>query len=103
MTTFHHILKASIFNIPKISTVNVHPSYLPAYKGADPINAVIADGAAETGVTLHEVDEGIDTGKIISQRKVNLTGNVSEKRLRGMLALIAAELIVDYINQLQKH
>jgi folate-dependent phosphoribosylglycinamide formyltransferase PurN len=102
MATFHHILKPSVFCIPRIGTVNVHPSYLPDYKGPDPINAVIKDKVNETGVTLHKVDEGIDTGEIISQRKVSLTGRVNEKRLRGMLASLAAELLSEYVQQLRE-
>ncbi|HEX3390946.1 MAG TPA: phosphoribosylglycinamide formyltransferase [Solirubrobacteraceae bacterium] len=56
------------------SVVNVHPSLLPAYPGPHPIDDALADGAEEFGVTVHYVDAGIDTGPIIRQESVRLSG-----------------------------
>ena len=67
---FQFILRASFFNrVPYC--FNIHPSYLPAYKGPEPIAWGVLDRQKQFGVTLHEVDEGIDTGAIFAQTAVS--------------------------------
>ena len=67
---FMRILPADVINIPKYGVLNIHPSYLPNYPGKDPTSNVLKNGDNETGLTLHQVDEGVDTGQIISQVKI---------------------------------
>ncbi len=97
--TFHHILERPVIEIPRIATLNVHCSLLPRYRGADPIGEALADGAEETGVTIHWVDEGIDTGDIVAQAAVPVAGDRTESQLRPKLARAAAELLIDVLEQ----
>lgn len=101
IATFHNILKPAIFNIPKITSINIHPSYLPHYRGADPINMAIDDKAEWTGVTIHKVDAGVDTGEILFQEKLQIQSLV-ESDLRGKLSTIAARLLLIYLAEIDK-
>lgn len=70
---YSKILKKELFEIPKLGTINIHPSLLPKYRGAHVVNWVLINGEKETGVTVHYVDENIDSGDIICQKKIKLT------------------------------
>lgn len=70
VASFPHILNDEIINQPKYGIINLHGSLLPKYRGANPVNWVLINGESETGVTLHYVDKGIDTGNIIAQKKI---------------------------------
>jgi phosphoribosylglycinamide formyltransferase 1 len=61
--------------------VNIHPSYLPAFPGARAVRDALAAGAAATGVTVHLVDEGVDTGPIVLQEEVEIVPGSSEEAL----------------------
>ena len=65
-----HLLKENVFNIPLYGTINIHYSYLPEYRGPNPLFWEYYDHILDPGVTLHYVDEGEDTGKIIYQERV---------------------------------
>ena len=64
------ILPKAVLDIPTYGAINVHASLLPKYRGAAPIQRVIIDGEKETGVTIMQLDEGMDTGNIISAVKM---------------------------------
>lgn len=66
---FGIILKRPILDLPKVGCVNLHSSLLPMHRGPNPFGAVILAGERESGVTFHEMDEGIDTGAIIDQTR----------------------------------
>ncbi len=99
VTTFHYILKRSVIDIPKIATINIHCSLLPKYRGADPINEALRDRVADTGVTMHLVDEGIDTGDIVLQKKVPVGNASSEAELRPALSRAAGQLFLECMDQ----
>lgn len=65
---YHHILKKEIFSLAKIGCFNIHGSLLPKYRGVAPYIRAVCNGEKEVGVTLHEIDEGVDTGDIVTQR-----------------------------------
>ena len=65
--------KKPIINLPKIGTINCHPSLLPKYRGPNPYIRVIMNGETETGITLHLMDENLDTGPILMQKKIAIT------------------------------
>ncbi len=67
------IVPKAIFDIPKYKAINYHPSLLPKYRGGSAINWAVINGETETGVTVHYIDEGIDTGDIIIQEKVPIS------------------------------
>lgn len=64
--------KKPIIELPKIGTINCHPSLLPKYRGPNPYIRVIMNGEQETGVTFHLMDENLDTGPILMQKKINI-------------------------------
>lgn len=64
--------KKQIINLPKIGTINCHPSLLPKYRGPNPYIRVIINNEAETGVTFHLMDESLDTGPILLQKKIDI-------------------------------
>lgn len=64
--------KKPIIELPKIGTINCHPSLLPKYRGPNPYIRVIMNGEKETGITFHLMDENLDTGPILMQKKINI-------------------------------
>lgn len=71
-SNFNQILKKEIINLPKRGCINMHASLLPKYRGRAPINWAMINGEKETGVTVHFLEEGIDTGNIIIQEKIKI-------------------------------
>lgn len=70
VVNFEQILKEQIINIPTYGCINTHASLLPKYRGRAPLNWAIINGEKETGVTVHYIEKGIDTGDIILQKKI---------------------------------
>jgi len=70
---YGQILPRSVLEIPRIACLNLHASLLPRYRGAAPIQAAIAAGDAETGITVIYMDEGLDTGDILLQSKLAIS------------------------------
>ena len=79
--------------------VNVHPSLLPKYRGANPYSHVILNNEQETGVTLHFMDENFDTGNIIWQKKVPVAPNDTMGTIFNKLNFISAEMLSDFLKQ----
>ena len=72
VVAYGQILPESILNIPKYGCINVHASLLPKYRGAAPIQWSVINGDKETGVTIMQMDEGLDTGDILLVKKTNI-------------------------------
>ncbi|MFB1050587.1 phosphoribosylglycinamide formyltransferase [Paraliobacillus sp. JSM ZJ581] len=79
--------------------INIHPSLLPAFPGLDAIGQAFQAGVKVTGVTIHYVDEGMDTGKIIAQEAVKISENINEQQLQEKIQLIEHELYPKTIQQ----
>ena len=84
LTAYGNILPPDIINLPSLGTINVHGSLLPKYRGAAPIQWALINGETETGITIMQMDEGIDTGDILLQEKIlieptDTTGTLSIK------------------------
>ena len=94
------ILPPSIFTIPTHGTFNLHASLLPQYRGAAPINHAIMNGEKETGVTTFFLDEKVDTGKIIDQRKVSITETETAGTLHDKLMKSGAGLVKSTIDSI---
>jgi methionyl-tRNA formyltransferase len=94
---FPRILKRALIDVPRLGCVNVHPSLLPKYRGPEPFYWVLANQEKTTGVTIHHVDEGIDTGDIILQRNLEIRPNETEITLMQRSATIASELLREAI------
>ncbi len=97
VVAFGQILPADFFGHPRFGTLNIHGSLLPKYRGAAPIAHALLNGEAETGTTIMKIDEGMDTGEILSQRAQPVDRNVTTGELEVVLARQGAELLVDTI------
>lgn len=96
------ILPEMIFSIPPLGTINIHASLLPLYRGAAPIQRAIESGEKETGVTIFRIDKGIDTGKLILQKKVQISDQETTPELYMRLSRLGAQALVESIDMLQK-
>lgn len=97
VAAFGQIISKELLDLPKYGCLNVHASLLPAYRGASPIQHAILDGCAETGVTIMRMNEGLDTGDIISQRKVKILPDMTAGALFERLGKTGAALLIDTI------
>ena len=102
VAAFGQILKKDVLELPRFGCINVHASLLPRWRGAAPINAAILHGDEQTGVTIMQMDVGLDTGPILSQRSLRLTpddtaGSVTEK-LSPLGADLLIETLPDYLS-----
>jgi methionyl-tRNA formyltransferase len=97
VVAYGQILPQTLLDVPKFGCVNVHTSLLPKYRGAAPIQWAIADGEAETGVTIMKMDAGLDTGPILSMRRTPILPDDDSQILHDRLAQLGAELLVETI------
>ena len=82
--------------------VNTHPALLPAFPGAHPVRDTIAYGAKVTGVTIHFVDAGTDTGPVIAQRTVDVRDDDDEQTLHARIKEVERDLLVDTVGRLAR-
>lgn len=92
LADYGQIVPGALLRVPH-GALNLHPSLLPRYRGAAPIPAAILSGDPATGVTLMQMDEGLDTGPIVAQERVELAGTETAPDLERRLAGVAAELL----------
>jgi methionyl-tRNA formyltransferase len=97
---YGQILPRAVLETPKIACLNLHASLLPRWRGAAPIQAAIAAGDRETGITVMYMDEGLDTGDILLQRKIDITATETGDSLHDRLAEIAPEALLDALKML---
>lgn len=95
------ILPKEVFTIPPLGTINLHASLLPKYRGAAPINWAIINGETETGVTTFFINEKVDTGNIILQRKVKIDPDETAGELHDKLAIVGAEVLLETIKLIE--
>jgi len=96
LADYGQIVPAALLEVPH-GALNLHPSLLPRYRGATPIPAAILAGDRETGVTLMRMDAGLDTGPIVAQTRVPLTGDESTPLLEETLEVEAPALLTRYL------
>ncbi|MCL2220424.1 MAG: methionyl-tRNA formyltransferase [Chitinispirillia bacterium] len=94
------ILPRDVYSIPRYGTVNIHASLLPRYRGAAPIHRAIEAGESETGVTVFRIDEGVDTGEIILQKKISIHNNETTPELYERLSTMGADALREAIDGL---
>lgn len=95
VAAFGQILSEEILNMPVYGSVNIHASLLPKYRGAAPIQWAILNGEEETGVTIMQMDAGLDTGDMLLKRVVPIEPKETGESLHDKLAKAGAELIVE--------
>lgn len=92
--------KKHIIDVPKIATINVHPSLLPKYRGPNPYLQAIKNMETISGVTFHLMDENLDTGSILLQKKVEIERTDTGKELHKKITTVAREGICQLLNKL---
>ncbi len=95
VAAYGQILPRSVLDIPRFGCINVHPSLLPRHRGASPIPAAILAGDPETGVAIMQMDEGMDTGPVLSMRRVPLRAEDDQLTLTSHLAVVGADLLAE--------
>ena len=100
VVAYGKILPPNILTVPKLGCVNIHASILPELRGAGPIQWAIARGFQETGVTLMQMDKGMDTGPILLQKTTAIGTEETAGELGARLAQIGAELLRDGLPRL---
>ena len=90
---FPQILKSRVINIPRLGVLNVHPGWLPAYKGVMAYFWVLKNGSERAGVTVHWIDEGVDTGEIVARRSFRIEPGMTQQNVLVTTAAIGADLL----------
>ena len=101
VVAFGQILSEEILQMPKYGCVNIHASLLPKYRGAGPIQWAIINGEKETGITIQQMDKGVDTGDILFQSVVPIDAKETGESLFEKLAKAGAALIVEALPKIE--
>lgn len=94
VAAYGRILPKAILELPGFSCINIHASLLPRWRGASPVANALVAGDTETGITLMELNEGMDTGDIIAQEKIAIGPDERAPELLERLGRLGAELLV---------
>jgi methionyl-tRNA formyltransferase len=94
------ILPAWVLALPRLGCLNIHGSLLPRWRGAAPIQRAIEAGDAETGITLMQMDEGLDTGAMLLREAIPITAADTSGSLYERLATLGAKLVVEGLHRL---
>jgi len=94
------ILKKEVLDIPCYGFLNVHFSLLPKYRGADPVRRAILNGETQTGVTIFKIDEGMDTGPILLQEKIEIGKDENSSSIFNRLIPLACDLLLNAIEKI---
>lgn len=99
--TWGEKIKKDIFDLPKIAAINIHPSLLPKYRGANPYSRAIMFGDEKSGVTFHLITEKFDAGPILLQREAEILKTDNAKILKHRLCKLVRPMCVELINKLE--
>ncbi len=101
VVAYAKLIPSTILELPRLGCVNVHPSLLPKFRGAIPVQASIMAGETETGVCTFFMDEGYDTGDVIHFHTTPLGGDETGQQLLSRLSLVGAEVLKETIQLLE--
>lgn len=102
VAAFGQILSREILDLPSYGCLNIHASLLPRYRGASPIQHVIIDGEERTGITIMQMDAGIDTGDILYQKEIPIDRQDTYQSLYGKLTALGGETVVEALEMLRQ-
>jgi len=97
VAAFGQILPPTVLELPRFGALNVHSSLLPRWRGATPVQAALLAGDAVTGVTIMQMDAGLDTGPILAQRELPIYQDETAGELEERLAQLGAELLLEIL------
>ena len=99
---YGQILPRAVLDIPRVACLNLHASLLPRHRGAAPIQAAIVAGDRESGITVMYMSEGLDTGDILLQSRLEIAADETGGSLHDRLAQIAPDALHEALGQLQR-
>jgi methionyl-tRNA formyltransferase len=102
VVAYGKILPEWMLSIPRLGCINVHASLLPKYRGAAPINWAIANGERETGVTIMQMEAGMDTGPMLDRRSIQIGDDETALELSARLAPLGAELLTETLPRIDR-
>lgn len=101
VAAFGQILSKEILDMPRYGCLNIHASLLPKYRGSSPIQWAVIDGEKKSGVTIMQMNEGLDTGDILYQKEIILDKKETGESLFEKLSLLGAQAIVEALSLLE--
>jgi methionyl-tRNA formyltransferase len=102
LASYGRVLPPEVLVLPARGSLNVHPSLLPRYRGATPIQSALLHGDVETGVSIMLMDAGLDTGDVVASRRVAIESGESYGELHDRLALAGAQLLERVLEEAQR-
>ena len=102
VAAFGQILSKEILEMPKYGCINIHASLLPKYRGAAPIQWAILNGDDVTGVTIMQMNEGLDTGDILTTKEVPISDEDTGESLFDKLAIAGAKLLIETLPEIER-
>lgn len=102
VAAFGQILSQEILDMPPLGCLNIHASLLPKYRGASPIQHVILDGEEKTGITIMQMDAGLDTGDMLYCKEIFISPKDTYASLHDKLMTLGGEAIVEALEQLEQ-
>ena len=100
VVAYGQILPKDVLETPKFGCLNIHASLLPRWRGAAPIQRAILAGDSETGVAIMQMNEGLDTGDVLLQKKCSILSTDTAESLHDKLATMGAQSIIETLNNL---
>lgn len=101
VAAYGRILPPEVLRLPLFGCINIHASILPKYRGAAPIQRAIIEGEQYTGVTVMQMDEGLDTGNIIEFEQVEILPDDDTASLSNLLSVTGAELLANTLDKIE--
>lgn len=95
--SYGQIIPKVLLDLPKYGCINVHASLLPKYRGGAPLHRVVINGESKTGVTIMHMDEGMDTGDMITTREIIIENSDTVGTIHDKLSVLGKELLIDTI------
>lgn len=100
VVAYGKLIPRTIFDLPQFGTINLHPSLLPRYRGAAPVEWALINGEQETGVTVQMINEELDAGDIVVQEKILLDDTINSAELYELVMPLGEELVLKSIELL---
>ncbi|MBX3730237.1 MAG: methionyl-tRNA formyltransferase [Candidatus Sumerlaeia bacterium] len=101
VVAYGQILPARLLAVPRFGFLNVHGSLLPRYRGAAPIQWAVANGERTTGVTIMQVEEGLDSGPIVERAEIDILDDDDARSLHDMLSVVGADLMITTLDRIE--
>lgn len=101
VASYGQLLKPAVFTLPRLGTINIHASLLPAYRGAAPVNWAIMRGETRTGISTFFIEKGLDTGDVLMMEALEIGADETAAELEERLAVLGADVILSTIKGLE--